>query len=56
MDGDLIFYQFSRVKMEQGDFRHFLGQSARLSRPRPTSGGFGRVAPLIEIVLTFAPH
>jgi len=24
MVGDLIFYQFSRVKVEQGDFRHFL--------------------------------
>ena len=24
MAGDLIFYQFNRVKVEQGDFRHFL--------------------------------
>src|ERR1017187_3319266 len=25
MDGDLILYQFSRSKVERGDFRHFLG-------------------------------
>ncbi len=25
MDHDLIFYQFSRSKVERGDFRHFLG-------------------------------
>jgi hypothetical protein len=24
MDGDLVFYQFSRSKIERGDFRHFL--------------------------------
>ena len=28
MAGDLIFYQFSRVKVEQGDFRPFLDQFA----------------------------
>lgn len=27
-DSDLIFYQFSRSKVERGDFRHFLGQFA----------------------------
>lgn len=25
MDHDLIFYQFSRFKIERGDFSHFLG-------------------------------
>ena len=25
MEQDLIFYQFSRTKVERGDFRHFLG-------------------------------
>ena len=25
MDHDLIFYQFSRSKVERGDFRHFMG-------------------------------
>jgi hypothetical protein len=25
MDSDLIFYQFSRSKVERGDFSHFLG-------------------------------
>ncbi|MGA2865207.1 MAG: hypothetical protein ABSF95_12090 [Verrucomicrobiota bacterium] len=24
-DADLIFYQFSRSKVERGDFHHFLG-------------------------------
>ena len=28
MDGDLIFYEFSRSKVERGGFRHFLGQFA----------------------------
>jgi hypothetical protein len=26
MDGDLIFYTFSRIKVERGDFSEFLGQ------------------------------
>lgn len=25
MDNDLVFYQFSRLKVERGDFSHFLG-------------------------------
>ena len=28
MDGDLILYQFSRSKVERGDFGHFLGRFA----------------------------
>ena len=28
MGSDLIFYEFSRSKVERGDFRHFLGQFA----------------------------
>jgi hypothetical protein len=28
MDGDLIFYTFSRSKVERGDFRHFLDRFA----------------------------
>jgi hypothetical protein len=28
MGSDLIFYQFSRSKVERGDFRHFLGLCA----------------------------
>ena len=33
MAGDLIFYQFSRVKVERGDFRHCLGQFALAKLP-----------------------
>ena len=28
MDGDLILYQFSRCKVERGDFGHFLDRFA----------------------------
>lgn len=28
MGSDLIFYEFSRSKVERGEFRHFLGQFA----------------------------
>jgi hypothetical protein len=28
MSNDLIFYHFSRSKVERGDFRHFLGLHA----------------------------
>ena len=33
MAGDIIFYQFSRAKVERGDFSHFLGLYAPDMRP-----------------------
>ena len=33
MDADLIFYQFSRPKVERGDFRHFLSLYAPAKLP-----------------------
>ena len=39
MEGDLILYQFSRSKVERGDFGHFLGLYAP-DKP-PTVAAFG---------------
>jgi hypothetical protein len=37
MGSDAIFYQFSRSKVERGDFRHFLGLCAPDSRAEARS-------------------
>jgi len=38
MAGDLIFYQFSRSKVECGDFSHFLGLYAPEAAHRSSAG------------------
>ena len=50
MDGDFVIYQFSRSKVERGDFAHFLGlyELDRLPKGRPLRDLQGSMVFVVE--------
>ena len=51
MDGDLIFYTFSRSKVERGDFSHFLDRFAldKLLTGRRLRGMMNNIVLCLEV-------